>query len=56
MKYLIVALLLVGCTKDELAYRVESKHIVVEGKSKTDAATAKAASAVNQLVIDSVDK
>ena len=58
MKYFfLIALVVVGCTSsDELSYRVESEHVLVEGKSKSDAATAKAASALNQMVIDSMEK
>lgn len=60
MKYLIVAFLLVACSDDskvsELSYRAESEHVVVEGKSKVDASHARAAGAVNQVIIDSLDK
>lgn len=56
MKYFIFSLLiLVGCSSDDLAYRAESKHVIVEGKSKSDAATAKAAGALNQSVLNSLE-
>lgn len=60
MKYLIAILLLAACSgssdSPELNYRAESEHVVVEGKSKVDAAHAKAAGAVNQVILNSVDK
>lgn len=60
MKYFIATLLVVvalaGCSNDNLSYSAKSANITVEGKSKTDEATAKAAGAINQAVLDSVDK
>jgi hypothetical protein len=57
MKYVVAIFLLAACSGDaDLSYRVESEHVVVEGKSKVDAGHAKAAAAVNQVIIDSLDK
>lgn len=59
MKYIIATLLLLGCSNDadpELSYKVESEHVLIEGKSKVDAAHAKAAGAVNKVIVDSIDK
>ena len=59
--YFLLALVVIGCSGEdkpsaELLYRAETDHVIVEGRSKTDAATAKAAGAVNQMVLESVDK
>lgn len=65
MRYLFIALLvLAGCSSDEkpvdanLSYTVRSAggRIKVEGRSKTDAATAKASAMVDQMIIDAADK
>lgn len=57
MKYIVLIFLLAACSNDaDLSYRAESEHVVIEGKSKVDAAHAKAVGAVNQVIIDSVDK
>lgn len=61
MKYFILMLLVVACSssddkpKPELSYDAKSEHVTIVGKSKTDASTAKAAGALNQMVIDSVE-
>jgi len=36
-------------------YSASSPHVTVTGKSKTDEATAKAAGALNQMVLDSME-
>lgn len=59
MKYIITTLLILGCSGDAdpaLTYKVESEHVTIEGKSKVDASHARAVGAVNQVILDSIDK
>jgi len=53
--YIIACLFIISCSKD-LSYSAKSEHVIVEGVSKTDEETAKAAAAINQYRLNFMDK